>query len=450
MGIAKAKGYPTMKKTFNRLWVVTGMLSLGMSVAAAPRAKADLVLEEGQSGERDVRDGDDSGASASEEREVTRKVVRKSKAVETTREVQAEIASDAHSESGEMAPAQKSELVRRKRMREEMKNEDLLQQRLEELRLRDEERRTKKVLKSTEADEERPEPKKAARAETEVVLEEEVVIAPVNEAPRPLPPAYQMSAAPAGADQVRSRQSGRAREADLTPAPVPAGPRGKSEAEWHAADVEGKSFAGGASIAPRFGFASIANSDFQFSPKFSLGLGLGFDVSENIGLEFGYTYAETGVSYQNNIYQNQYGYGNGEELSYKQHIFDAILKLYFLDTSSRVRPYVGGGAGYAMGSLNYSDRIQQINKLYGGVNSQDYELKSFLGILTAGLDLKVAENVSIGAAYKYMRPLSSSEDNQLNTGAFYSQYYDSNREYIRSSLKDSSTSIFQIAAAFTF
>jgi opacity protein-like surface antigen len=437
-----------MNGILKRLAVTSGVLAGVLSFTMSVRGNADLVLDD-QNAEK---------TDASEERETLRKVVRKTQEVETTQEIVADpVEVTGQREESTMAPAMKSELVRRKRMREEMKNEDLLQQRLEELRLRDEEKRTKKVLRNTgleEEDSEEVEAKKASdkkaaaalkkASEAELELEEEIVAAPANE-PK-MVPVYQMSPAPAGgaglSDQVRYQQSSAA-PAYLTVPPAPTG--AQSVAVTDATKPADKKY--GMSITPRFGFTSIGNRDFQFSPRFSAGVGLGFDVSENVGIEFGYTYSEVGIRNQNTLYNTNFG--TGDELNYKQNIFDAGMKLYFLDTSSKIRPYVGAGMGYSMGYINYSDRIQQINRLYG-FNTTDYELKSFIGMISAGLDLKVADKVSIGGSFKYLRPLSSSEGDALNTGYFYPQSYDSTRDYIRSSLRDSSISVFQLGATFQF
>ena len=52
----------------------------------------------------------------------------------------------------EVQSLSKTELMRRERTREELKNEDILQERLEELRLRDEKRRTDQLLGTTSQD----------------------------------------------------------------------------------------------------------------------------------------------------------------------------------------------------------------------------------------------------------------------------------------------------------
>ena len=87
-------------------------------------------------------------------------------------------------------------------------------------------------------------------------------------------------------------------------------------------------------------------------------------------------------------------------------------------------------------------------------NSSDYELKQFQGMLEAGLDIKLASNISLGAAFKFYKPLSSTEsEDGLQYGYFYNQSYtlvDPNKQALRGTIRDSNTSVFQVSAAITF
>lgn len=479
------------KNILSRLVIGGSALSLLTAVAVVSvvsfKGSADLVIEDESASQSPITETPES-------REQTRKVIGKSQAVKakqvvtqttvtTSQSSSDPVLVDASKDDSEMALGMKSELVRRKRMREEMKNEDLLQQRLEELRLRDEEKRTKKVLKATGLEEESSEEsskKESVKSSVQnslptapskdLEIVEEVVSAPVNEVKVKPSPVYQMSPAPT-ADQIKITQS--VPEYSARPAPVSqpivervveyrgnideeeVAPRSKKSSSKSSSgksiqkvsSSSSDSSAAAISITPRIGFASISNKDFQFNPHYSAGIGLNFDVSENVGVELGYNYSESGIQLQNAYSLS--AYGTGEELNYKMNLFDISMKLYFTDTSSKIRPYIGGGVGYSEGYVNYSDRIQQINRLYG-LRSEDYTLKSVNGILSAGLDFKVSEKIFIGASYKFVKPVSSSEDQTLNTGVFYPAQYDYTKDYVRASLKESNIHLLQVGATFQF
>lgn len=444
---------------------------LGVLMVGLPQTVlADLVLDdEPATGEAAVSA---KTAAKVEDREATRKIVKKTQAIETTQEIVSDpvVSQAAEPVAGDSDYAARSELLRRKRMREEMKNEDLLQQRLEELRLRDEEKRTQKVLKSTGLDEETAEAEKkkeseakakaaAAAVTTAPVLEEELVVAPVTEAPAAPPASYQMNPAPvtgvATHDQIIVNQSSTApasqsaTSAALAPAPSAAvesaGVSATSSDSVGIKDEEKTRI----SIQPRFGLLSIQSNQYDMNAKFAAGIGLGFEATDQIAVEIGYTYAETGIQSPYAVYTGM----NPEVLTYKQNIFDVGMKLYFTESSSRVRPYVGAGAGYALGYLNYSDAY----RTYYTANNSDYEMKSFLGILSAGLDFKVSSKISVGAGYKYLNVLSSSQSSSIDNRAFYpygySGYgtnYDPVKTTAGNSLRDSNMHLIQLGASFSF
>jgi hypothetical protein len=91
---------------------------------------------------------------------------------------------------------------------------------------------------------------------------------------------------------------------------------------------------------------------------------------------------------------------------------------------SKFRVFGGLGLGYNLGYLNYAQNqnyAQYGNYYNNGV--QDYEVKSWMGIISAGALLNVSDNVSIGALFKYAVTFSSSQNQQLNNYAFAGNGY---------------------------
>jgi outer membrane protein W len=127
-------------------------------------------------------------------------------------------------------------------------------------------------------------------------------------------------------------------------------------------------------------------------------------------------------------YQSQMNgaYGNSaryEGLLMKQNVIDAGLKLHLVGTEARLRPFFGGGGAYSKSYLNFNSQVlQQMANYSGGQNlNPDYDISSFLGYLSTGMDVRVAKGISVGAEFKYYKVLSSSESSQI--GNYYGAMY---------------------------
>jgi len=290
----------------------------------------------------------------------------------------------------------KSEMLRRQRMREELRNEDALQERLEELRMRDEKGRTDKLVG-------------AAGVTGQTGPDEAAKSLPVQEV---------VVAAPVGA------QASKAVQQDQITTTQAAAVSGTTQEKEEKVSV---------SIMPRAGVSSMsANTGYDVKARYSAGIGFGIGISDHLGFDVGYTYSEFGVSMaSNNPYVNyaqtmQQGYTANptyETLAMRHHLADAGIKLYFLGSDARLRPFIGGGGGYARSSINYDQRIIDGLARMGLRNTAtDYTSNAFLGYLSAGLDLRISKNVSVGTLFKYYTVLSARET-QVNNGAMYTPGY---------------------------
>ena len=76
----------------------------------------------------------------------------------------------------------------------------------------------------------------------------------------------------------------------------------------------------------------------------------------------------------------------------KQNVITAGVKAHVLGADYKFRPYVAGGGGYAMASLNYPD--QTLNQIPGGYQPQSYSSDAFVAI-SGRFDATVAKNVSL-------------------------------------------------------
>ncbi len=298
---------------------------------------------------------------------------------------------------GDEVNMSRSELMRRSRVREELKNEDILQEKLENLRLQDEARRTAEVSALAAHADLNPQAQPVNNTRP-VVTGNEVVVAPVSDHPGK------------AADVVIVQQS------------APAG--GSSTAQITTTPPSNGMEPNTLKFSPRLGMAGTLGSNAaNINSRYAAGLGAEVGVSDSVGVEMGYTYGEYGAKSSTPspiVQQYQFFQGGSqlnEPLTAKQNIFDAGVKLYFLGSESRIRPFVGGGAAYSRTFVNYDQVIiDRMGKSGMGNLSDDYQLDAFMGQISTGLDLRISKNVSIGAVAKFYNTLSS-RSNQPNTTA---------------------------------
>jgi len=299
-------------------------------------------------------------------------------------------------------PQSKAELLRRERMRNELQNEDLLQARLEDLRLKDEEKRIDGMFGKSgkKTDEENYESPYATATAVDTYQ-----VGPVAQANPPAPQ-----------DQYVYTQA----------APVPMA----SEVDSSKTGEDEVSFY----VSPRAGISDFSdNSSYKIDSRFAAGIGMGFTVSDYFSIEGGYTYSEYDVSLQDNYgfqpawsgyvapYGNQYPYNNANynEVVMKQNVFDTIFKLHLMSRKSKFRPFIGAGLGYGKSFINYDERTLQWLKAYDPSQAKDYTLSQYLGILTAGIDVQVSDSVAVGLTGRFYNVFSAKEDGPLYNYAFY-------------------------------
>lgn len=388
--------------------VGTGIL---ITVSMMPQARGELVYDE------DLAEPATTEVIREEGRETMREVISTSEKARATRAAQkaGPAAEDSVSIFAEPAKPQvevqnlsRAELLRRERMRQELQNEDLLQERLEALRLKDEEKRINNLFGEKGEREEAEEPAQAPAQP--MVLEQEYVTAPG-------------AAAPTGevVDAMAMNQ-----------ASAVSAPQGVSTVET-SATLESDEEEIQLSVTPRGGVSNMTSTTgYDVQSRFSAGVGLGVGVDDNFSLEAGYSYSEYGVAMtpQNGFVQNVIAWQGGgyynpnlETVALKQNVFDLGLKMHLLGANSRVRPFLGGGGAYAQSFLNYDQRILDVLRQQGFSGlATDYEISSFLGYLTAGLDVKVSKSLSVGAGIRYYAVLTARENQNLNNMALYNPW----------------------------
>ncbi len=397
------------------------------SVIFLPQARGELVFEDGQATQQVIQTPQQvvtapqqvvttnpqqpvqtigvvqpqTKVDTSELREALREVLlssQKAQLATTTQEATNTMATDAAAvDNGGVEHLSRSELIRRERIRTELNNEDILQQRIEELRLRDEKRLTDALLQEAQIARE-----KDAQAKQEEVVKDQVVV---------------QQAAPQQIEVVGSAV------------------KEQESVAVAQASSEDEGLVGSIQIQPKGGFTTFTGEmPFRVESEFTVGLGIGMDITDSVALEAGYAYSEYGVKYGSSYtatnYYNPYslGYGSNQQTtnthSMKQNLFDAGLKFYLLNTSSRIRPFIGGGGAYTKTYINYTSSILNYYEQLGmSYMTQDVVSDAFLGYVTAGMDVQLSKAISIGATVRYYTVLTAKESMPNNTITPNNGYY---------------------------
>ncbi len=307
----------------------------------------------------------------------------------------------------------KSELLRRQRMRQELRNEDLLQTRLEELRIRDEKKRTDKLSNLGE-----DQPIGAAQ---NPVLQEQVIGEPL--------------VGDGNQDALLMQQS----STTVVPAPATQTQLYTDGTQASILDKEDDDLQ--LALEPRGGVSGVTGTTLVVNPRYTVGLGLGVDASENLSVHAGYNYSEYGVALASSdpfisslqYYQAGFNPSAFETIAMKQNVFELALRIHLLGKHSKFRPFFGGGGAYARSFINFDDNV--LNSLsgfyknyYGAQNFQqqlgaDYELSQYLGFLSAGFDVKLSKSIAIGMVGSFYKVLSAKENSQIAPYSFLNYNY---------------------------
>lgn len=328
----------------------------------------------------------------------------------------------AHVTDEEEAPAPKSEMLRRQRMREELKNEDILKTRLEELRLREEQRLTQNLTQQVSGD---AVPMPAA--------------APVVQPVGPAPVAVEHVRTPV--TDASATQTSTAKAGNLMEVGDP---------------LSGATF----SISPVFGTSILTNQVYgvDVAARFSTGLSLLAGIGDHFAVEGGYRFSQYGITMLSTnpfvnqaAFNNSYFYGGQMEThTVRQHLAELGARFYFLDRSIRIRPYLGAGVGYSWTFSDYSQQVQQYFMSRGGNTS--YQVDALMGVISGGLDVQINRNIAIGVGAKYYLAMAPFyRTNLFANGNPYAGYFGGtspDKIYIGQSL--GATSSFSIMGSATF
>jgi hypothetical protein len=196
-------------------------------------------------------------------------------------------------------------------------------------------------------------------------------------------------------------------------------------------------------ISPLLGWTTINSDNYDVDSKYTAGLGIEVDVSQNLTAVASYSYSEYSVSM--GAANPYYGYNPGlygapqTALQYNQNVFDAGLRFYLFPRRSVFNMFGGGGLGFNKGYLNYKS-TPGYPYGYGNPynNLDDYEVTSFLGTLETGAEISLGKSVALGMNFKWANVLSSKENQPINPYGFYGSNISPTQQMVGGSLAEDS------------
>lgn len=357
-----------------RILVLTNLMAM-LLLASSSATRAEMVFDESESSVR------------------VAELPVESESVDMDAEDSAEAAPVATAKKKKLS---KSETMRRHRVRTEIKNEDLLTNKLEELRLQDELKRTDAILKSENIS------KAVQDSNNTSVISGSTLVAP---------PATVM-AMPAAANPQGENL------ADLVKAE-----NAKLEAKIESIGEEKASKETSIHITPKGGLSNLFSRTYDIESRYSLGVDLTFDVSRYFAMTAGYAYSTYALGAGSSL-----NYGSGfvmsslQRLNLKDNVINVGARVYLTDKDARARPFFGLGVAYRRGYLNYDERTRDSLRQFNPNAAPDITLSGFSGYAEGGVEINITKNIGIMAGARYFHTLSSTQSSPVEPGAFFSPY----------------------------
>ena len=211
-------------------------------------------------------------------------------------------------------------------------------------------------------------------------------------------------------------------------------------------------------IIPFFGVKQFDGESIDsFEAKVNAGISMENMITErlSVGLAVNYTAMDiTDVAYYNGFNQFNFGFNDGDEISYAN-VNVAINGKFFITTDSKIRPYIGAGLGYNRTSLKYDEQNSQFNNGFGGsFNATNEDSKvtgsNVTGTGAIGAEILFTETIGVNLEFNYTRAITSAfdADSSFNTG--FNDQAKANLETLGDNLEDSDVAALNIGFVVKF
>ena len=202
-------------------------------------------------------------------------------------------------------------------------------------------------------------------------------------------------------------------------------------------------------IIPYIGFTNYSKENVDYNSKVDGGLIIESKVSDHFALGLGFSYTKMSLFDSQNAHGGNYsGYGfnsyspyvgqpqcfnNGSGVNcvnYNEREIDfnrmqiELLGKFFIISTGKLRPYIGGGLGYGRNELQYNDNGKGMYYYYNNQNNQlggeGHTAYSSLGSVMLGSDLNFTDSVGLNINLKYAKGLTQGDNQQsvANTSVY--------------------------------
>ncbi|MBS1958932.1 MAG: hypothetical protein JST80_05620 [Bdellovibrionales bacterium] len=153
-------------------------------------------------------------------------------------------------------------------------------------------------------------------------------------------------------------------------------------------------------VSPFGGVTSVmGNTTVDVNPKYALGAQAGLLLTSNFLLNLGFTYSEQSLSAPR--INNTRGTipATQDVFGLKSSHIEAGGRLFFLGREARIRPFFGGGFGWAKNYVNYNTaNLQALG--YQPQYVQDYTLSQFDGFGELGAEVAITRAIVATASFR--------------------------------------------------
>lgn len=177
-------------------------------------------------------------------------------------------------------------------------------------------------------------------------------------------------------------------------------------------------------IIPFFGVKQFnGDSIDSFESQVNAGISMENMVTDRFSVGLGVNYTTMSINDYTNYYSyNPYGFNDGDKISYTNLNLNLNTK-FFLTVDSKIRPYLGLGAGYNRTTLKYDEERTQFNRGYGSQYSFDdgqVSGSNITGTGMVGAEVSFTETLGLNVEFNYTRALTYAFDGQATyyTGTF--------------------------------
>ncbi len=177
-------------------------------------------------------------------------------------------------------------------------------------------------------------------------------------------------------------------------------------------------------VTPFAGLSTYKGSAIDFEAKLNAGVTAEYFVASNITVGAGLNYSTMGITDTANSYAdttnlgNTYGayFPNGREISFNRTSLEVSSK-YFFTMDSKLKPYAGLGLGYNRTNIKYDGNGNGYT--YNGTNygSEGVSSNFVAGNIRLGGELDLSSTVALGLDLGYTKALTSGFGTKSEVGA---------------------------------